>query len=35
MEARICDAEERHIPQIEEIEKLCFSVPWTRDQLCS
>ena len=35
MEARICDTEERHIPQIEEIEKLCFSVPWTRDQLCS
>ena len=35
MEAQICDAEERHIPQIEEIEKLCFSVPWTRDQLCS
>lgn len=35
MEARICDAEERHIPQMEEIEKLCFSMPWTTDQLRS
>ena len=35
MQARICDAEERHIPQIEEIEKLCFSMPWTPEQLRS
>ena len=35
MEAWICDAEERHIPQMEEIEKLCFSMPWTTDQLRS
>ena len=35
MEAWICDAEERHIPQMEEIEKLCFSMPWTSDQLIS
>ena len=33
MEALICDAEARHIPQMEEIEKLCFSMPWTPEQL--
>ena len=35
MDVRICDAEERHIPQIETIETLCFSMPWTREQLHS
>ena len=35
MEARICDAKPCHIPQMEEIEKLCFSMPWTPEQLRS
>lgn len=33
MEYRIIDAEERHIDDIEEIERLCFSLPWTKEQL--
>ena len=33
MEFVICDAAPRHIPQIEAIEKACFSVPWTEEQL--
>ena len=35
MEARICDAKPCHITQMEEIEKLCFSMPWTPEQLRS
>ena len=33
MDLLIQDAEPCHLEQMEEIEKLCFSVPWTRDQL--
>lgn len=35
MEYKIVNAEERHIPQLEKLEKSCFSVPWTREQLLS
>ncbi|MBR4393638.1 MAG: GNAT family N-acetyltransferase, partial [Oscillospiraceae bacterium] len=35
MDFTICDAAPRHIPQIEALEKLCFPVPWTREQLTS
>lgn len=31
----ICDAEERDIPSIEQIEQQCFSMPWTQAQLKS
>ncbi len=33
MDCRIVDAEERHIPQLEELERRCFSTPWTEQQL--
>lgn len=33
MKYRICDVEEKHIAQLVMLEKLCFSVPWTADQL--
>lgn len=33
MEYRITDAEIRHIEQLEEIEKSCFSMPMTPEQL--
>ena len=33
MELQICDASERHIPQIEALERVCFSVPWTEGML--
>ena len=33
MEIYISDAEIRHLSQMEKIEKLCFSLPWTYDQL--
>lgn len=33
MQYRIIDIEPKHVPQIKEIEKQCFSVPWTDDQL--
>ena len=32
---RIIDADKRHIPQLEEIEQQCFSMPWTAQQLKS
>ena len=35
MEYRICDAELCHIPQLEALERRCFSMPWTADQLKS
>ena len=35
MELQICDAAERHVPQIEELERVCFSVPWTAEQIRS
>ena len=35
MELQICDASERHVPQIEALERSCFSVPWTKDMLRS
>lgn len=33
MEFRIVDVSAEHIPQIEEIERECFSRPWTAEQL--
>ena len=33
MDCRIVDAEERHIRQLEELERRCFSTPWTEQQL--
>lgn len=33
MEFLINDAERRHIVQLEELEKECFSTPWTIEQL--
>ena len=33
MKYRICDVEDKHIAPIAELEKLCFSMPWTEDQL--
>ena len=35
MEVLITDAEKQHLSQLEEIEKACFSVPWTLEQLRS
>ena len=35
MEFRIVDVSAEHIPQIEEIERECFSRPWTSEQLRS
>lgn len=32
---RIVDTEPRHIDDILELEKSCFSIPWTREQLAS
>ena len=31
----ILDAQERHLDALEALEKTCFSVPWTREQLQS
>ena len=33
MEYTICDAAAAHIPQIEHLERQCFSLPWTAEQL--
>ena len=33
MDLRIVDVEERHIPQLVELERQCFSMPWTAEQL--
>ena len=35
MEYRITDANAAHVAALEELEKQCFSVPWTREQLLS
>lgn len=35
MQYLICDVEDKHFEQILEIEKQCFSVPWTKQQLLS
>ena len=35
MDFLIADAASEHINAIEELEKQCFSVPWTREQLLS
>ncbi len=35
MEYRITDANTGHIDALEELEKQCFSVPWTKEQLLS
>lgn len=33
MEISIRPAETRHLPAMEELERQCFSTPWTRDML--
>lgn len=35
LDYKITDAEEKHITQLSELEKSCFSVPWTQEQLRS
>ena len=30
---RICDADRKYVEQLEELERQCFSLPWTREQL--
>ncbi len=35
MDLRICDALPAHVPQIAAIEAICFSVPWTAEQILS
>lgn len=35
MSIQITDVLPRHLPQIEELEQRCFSLPWTWDQLMS
>ena len=35
MPVQITDVQPRHLPQIEELEKRCFSLPWTWEQLMS
>ena len=35
MEYRITDANAAHVAALDELEKQCFSVPWTREQLLS
>ncbi len=35
MEYKIVSAEGKHLSQLEELEKQCFSVPWTGEQLKS
>lgn len=35
MEYRICDIRAEHVDGVLELEKECFSVPWTRQQLLS
>lgn len=33
MDYTILDAAARHLPQVERLEQVCFSVPWTEKQL--
>ena len=33
MAFQVQDAENKQLSQLEELEKLCFSLPWTREQL--
>lgn len=35
MDYAILNAEERHLPQVGRLEQVCFSVPWTEEQLRS
>ena len=35
MAIQVCDALPAHIPEIEKIEKSCFSMPWTAEQILS
>ena len=35
MEYKIIDAAIEHVPALEELEKLCFSTPWTEEMLKS
>ena len=35
MNYEIINASEKHVEQLEKLEKICFSMPWTRDFLVS
>ena len=35
MDLRICDASSEHVEQLEALERVCFSIPWTKEQLLS
>ena len=35
MSYEIINASEKHVEQLEQLEKVCFSMPWTRDFLIS
>ncbi len=35
MAVQFLDAQPHHLPQLEELEQQCFSIPWTWDQLMS
>ncbi len=35
MDYRICDAAPEHVKQLENLERVCFSLPWTREQIIS
>lgn len=35
MDFKICDADAAHVPEIEKLEKECFSMPWTAEQIHS
>ena len=35
MDYEIINADEKHVEQLEALEKVCFSMPWTRDFLLS
>lgn len=35
MDFKICDAKDRYVGEIEKLENLCFSVPWTAEQIRS
>ena len=35
MDYEIINASEKHVEQLEKLEKACFSMPWTRDFLVS
>jgi len=35
MKYEIADAQQRHLDDLAQLEQVCFSCPWTRDQLAS